>query len=76
MLIQGQMGVRGVVHLFVVFFLLFTLVAANPGSNKDSEDYLLANLISSVEINRDMVLNFLIFSFELQSLSYAIKCSF
>ncbi|XP_009630423.1 formin-like protein 5 [Nicotiana tomentosiformis] len=55
MLIQGQMGVRGVVHLFVVFFLLFTLVAANPGSNKDSEDYLLANLISSVEINRDMV---------------------
>ncbi|KAK4341814.1 hypothetical protein RND71_037630 [Anisodus tanguticus] len=54
MLIQGQMGVRGVVHFFVFFMFFCTLVAA-LGSKKDTDDHLLANLINSAEINRDMV---------------------
>ncbi|CAN4104087.1 unnamed protein product [Withania somnifera] len=48
------MGVRRVVVPFFVLMCTFTLVAA-CGSNKDSEDHLLVNLINSVEINRDMV---------------------
>ncbi|XP_015081128.1 formin-like protein 5 [Solanum pennellii] len=46
MLIQGQMGVRGVVvHFFVFFFMLLVAVL---GSKKDSD------LINSPQINRDM----------------------
>lgn len=60
MLIQGKMGVRGVVHFFVFFFML--LVAAL--GSKDSEDHLLDNLINSPDINRDMVPHFFIVFFK------------
>ncbi|XP_059301102.1 formin-like protein 5 isoform X1 [Lycium ferocissimum] len=53
MLIQEEMGVRGVARLFVFIVVLFTIVAANPES-KYSEENLLANQISSVGINQEL----------------------
>ncbi|KAM3222775.1 formin-like protein 5 [Capsicum annuum] len=56
MVIQGQMGVRAVVvHFFLFLFMLFFTLVAVSGSKEDLEDHLLANVINSVEINRDMV---------------------
>ncbi|CAN4117764.1 unnamed protein product [Withania somnifera] len=47
------MGVRGVVQLSVFIVMLFTIVAANPGS-KRPEEHLLGNLISFVGINQEL----------------------
>ncbi|KAH0721919.1 hypothetical protein KY289_004963 [Solanum tuberosum] len=47
------MGVRGVSQLSVFIIILFTIVAANPVSNRP-EDHLLANQISSVGINQEL----------------------
>ncbi|XP_060188670.1 formin-like protein 5 [Lycium barbarum] len=49
------MGVRGVVHFLVFLFMSFFTLVAAPGSKKDLDDHLLANLIKSEETNRDMV---------------------
>uniref|UniRef100_M1B575 Formin 5 n=1 Tax=Solanum tuberosum TaxID=4113 RepID=M1B575_SOLTU len=49
------MGVRGVSQLSVFIIILFTIVAANPVSNRP-EDHLLANQISSVGINQELVI--------------------
>lgn len=53
MLIQEEMGVRGVAQLSVFVVLLFTVVAANSES-KRPEEHLLANQISSVGINQEL----------------------
>ncbi|XP_049356492.1 formin-like protein 5 [Solanum verrucosum] len=53
MLIQEEMGVRGVSQLSVFIIILFTIVAANPVRNRP-EDHLLANQISSVGINQEL----------------------
>lgn len=55
MLIQEEMGVRGVAQLCFFISTLFIIVAANPDS-KTSVEHLLVNQISSGEINHDLVL--------------------
>lgn len=46
---------RGVAQLSVFIIILFTIVAADPASN-GLEDHLLANQISSVGINQELVI--------------------
>ncbi|XP_009772887.1 formin-like protein 5 [Nicotiana sylvestris] len=53
MLIQEEMGVRGVAQLCFFISTLFIIVAANPDS-KTSVEHLLVNQISSGEINHDL----------------------
>lgn len=52
-LIQEEMGVRGVAQLSVFIIVLFTIVTANPES-KRPEEYLLASQISSEGINQEL----------------------
>lgn len=54
MLIQKEMGVRGVAQLCFFISTLFIIVAATD--SKKSVEHLLVNQISSGEINHDLVL--------------------
>lgn len=57
MIIQEKMGIRKVVYCISFVFLFFTLVTAAMESKMEEEEPLLAYLIYSGGINKDMVLS-------------------